>query len=107
MQSKTKQLIAILLSISSLIIILATEPFYSTKLFDWSTSAINNLQANSKPYQISIWEGYSTAGLVVASALPIVICVVMTTSQRPRAVYYVVLLSAIFFVMNVTKLAYW
>lgn len=42
----------------------------------------------------------------MACAAPIVVALYHTTTQRPRAVYYIVVLAAIFLVMNITKLAY-
>ena len=101
-----KNIFVILISLVCLIAILATETLYNQPLFEWSTTTIANIQAGAKPYQFTLWELYSTGGLVVASAVPIVVPLVMTTTQRPRAVYYVVFLAAVFLVMNITKLAY-
>ena len=90
-----------------MIVIFATEPLYNIPLFNWSITTIPKLQEGTSSFQNTMWEAYSTAGLVVASALPIGVSFVYTTTQRPRAVYYTMYIAAVFFVMNVTKLAYW
>ena len=104
---QTKLIVTILISVVSLVVILATEPLYNIDLLNWSMTEIPKLQDGRSSFSFKMWETYSTVGLVIASVLPIGISFVYTTSQRPRAVYYTCYISAVFLVMNITKLAYW
>jgi|688.fasta_scaffold375282_2 hypothetical protein len=73
-----RTIVYIVISIFTLIVILATEPLYNATLFNWSITTIPKLQAGTSSFQNSMWEAYSTAGLVVASALPIGVSFVYT-----------------------------
>lgn len=93
-------------SIAVLLAILLTEPMYNQSLYDWSLTKIPELQDKVSERGFLMWELYSTGGLVVACAAPVVYSLYKTTTERPRAVYYTMVLSAIFLVMTVSKLSY-
>ena len=99
-------LFVIICSIVALIIILVTEPIYNLDLFNWSLIEIPVLQVNTTNSGFVIWDIYSNVCLVIACGAPIVWALAHTLTQRHRAVYYVIVLSAIFLVMNITKLIY-
>ena len=94
-----------MISLLTLVLIIVVEPSYSF-LFDSSLEYIVKVQASATPLAKSIWKGYSNFGIVIVMAAPIVFSIIKFY-ERCRAFYYVVMLTAMLFVMNVTKLCYW
>ena len=94
-----------MISLLTLVLIIVVEPSYSF-LFDSSLEYIVKVQASATPLAKSIWKGYSNFGIVIVLAAPIVFSIIKFY-ERCRAFYYVVMLTAMLFVMNVTKLCYW
>lgn len=100
-----RTLVAVGLSAISLAAILLTEPMYNSSLYNWSLDKIPTVQTRNAEV-FSLWELYSTGGLVVACAAPVVYSLYKTTTERARAVYYTMVLGAIFLVMTISKLSY-
>ena len=88
-----------------LMTILYTEHYYEQTLFDKSLDFIPKMQEGASDFKILMWSLYSNVGLGAAEALPLIICLLIY-QQRPRSMYYVVVIGSLFLIMNVTKLYY-
>ena len=72
--------IGIVCSLVVLLAIILTEPMYNQSLYDWSFTKIPEVQSKVSETGFLIWELYSTGGLVVACAAPIVYTLYKTTT---------------------------
>lgn len=93
-------------SMASLVLIIVTEPWYRQGLFDSSLDSIIIIQSDATETAIAIWKGYTNSALIVAMIAPI-IASLLRFHERCRTFYYVVMLTAMLFIMNVSKLCYW
>ena len=71
--------VAVGLSAISLAAILLTEPMYNPSLYDWSYTKIPAVQDKNDSV-FTLWELYSTGGLVLACAAPVVYSLYKTTT---------------------------
>lgn len=93
-------------SLASLVLIIVMEPWYRQGLFNSSIDTIVKIQSDASETAIVIWKGYSNLAIVVVMVAPIVASL-LRFHERCRAFYYVVMLTAMLFTMNVSKLCYW
>ena len=62
------------ISLLVLATIIYTEPSYEKTLFNKSLEFIPKMQEGASDFKIWMWSFYSNFGLLLASALPLIIC---------------------------------
>ena len=92
-------------SLMSLLLILMVETCYSRSLFDSSLSFIIKIQDGASSAGVTLWQIYSNIGLGAAVGLPPFILYTVYW-DRLHSFFYIVNLTAMLTMMNVTKLWY-
>ena len=92
-------------SFLTLFIILIVETHYSQPLFESSLDFIIQVQAGASSAASTIWSLYSNVGIASGVALPPSILLLIYW-DRLHSFFYVIMLTAMLAMMNVTKLWY-
>jgi hypothetical protein len=91
-------------AISSLLLLVATEPFYREFLFNASITLIVDIQSTATPWSIGFFRTVSdlgTNGIIVS-----VILGSYFFMERERSFYYMTFFASMMFVSNFTKIIY-
>ena len=94
-----------LLSLLTLLFILMLESFYRDSLFNSSLDFISNVQQGASSGGIFIMEHYSDIGVAAGVAIP-PIWLYFVLWKRIHALYYLMLITSLLFLSNVSKLWY-
>ena len=89
----------------TLMLIIVAEASYNKPLFDSSLDYIENIQEGASDASGTIWKLYSNLGIASAIGLPPAV-ILMIYWDRMHSFFYVVMITAMLFVMNVSKLWY-
>ena len=90
--------------IASLILLVATEPFYREFLFNASITMIVDIQSTATPWSIGFFKTVSDLGTngIIAS----VILGSYLLMERERSFYYMTFFASMMFFSNFTKIIY-
>ena len=82
------------------------QSHYDLKLFNSSLDYIEKIQDGASVASQTIWNLYSNIGVAAIVGLPPAI-ILLVFWDRLHSFMYVVMITALFFIMNVGKLWYW
>ena len=87
-----------------LLSIVLLEPLYGKSLFESSLTFIKQVQDDMSTASETAWIVY-TDTIALVMTLPILVSL-LQFKERVRALYYVIMLTAMLFTMNISKLCY-
>jgi len=94
-----------LVSLLALILILMVETYYRDSLYQSSLGFIKDIQAGASDTAATLWSLYSNVGVASAVGVPPLV-LFLVYWRRIEGLYYAISLTAMLFLMNVTKLWY-
>mmetsp|Transcript_35115 Transcript_35115/g.46227 ORF Transcript_35115/g.46227 Transcript_35115/m.46227 type:complete len:103 (-) Transcript_35115:1074-1382(-) len=81
------------------------EVSYRDRLYQDSLTFIKKIQKDSTEAEAKVWDTYSNLGIAIAVAVPPFVFYLIFW-KRLKTLYYVVFISTMLFIMNISKLWY-